>query len=341
MEASHLCVARLHQEVKRTENKDNNLNSMKMTRRRFVKAMSVITSASIAGIHTGYSRAETAFPFSSGGDSPALKAPPLSCDCHHHIYDRAFPYVDDRNLPTASVADYLKLRSRLGLARSVAIQPSSYGTDNSCLLAALSELGASSRGIAVADDTVALSELKRLDDAGVRGLRFNLGVGSVTTPEMIKPLAHRIADLGWHIEVHMRADELLGMKEVLADLPVQIVFDHFGRIPHPAGIDHPAYKLIAELVSRDRAWVKISGAYQDSVLGGPAYEDVKSLAQTMIELAPTRVIWGTDWPHPSLQTKRQAMPDDAGMMDLLSVWTRNETEISQILVSNPARLYNF
>lgn len=341
MEAGHRWMARLHQVVKRTGNKDKKMNSMEMTRRRFVKAMSVIAGASVAGSYISQSQAETDFPFSSGSGVPKLKAPPLSCDCHHHIYDRAFPYVDDRNLPTASVADYLKLRSRLGLARSVAIQPSSYGKDNSCLLAALSALGASSRGIAVTDDKVALSELKRLDAAGVRGLRFNLGAGSATTPEMIKPLAHRIADLGWHIEVHMRADELLGMREILADLPVQIVFDHFGRIPHPAGIDHPAYKLIADLVSRDRAWVKISGAYQDSVLGGPAYEDVKSLAQTMIELAPTRVIWGTDWPHPSLQTKHQAMPDDAGMMDLLTMWTRNETEISQILVSNPARLYCF
>jgi len=317
------------------------MNSMEMNRRDFVKAMTVIAGGGLVGSHAPLTRAETAYPFSAGFGSPALKVPPLACDCHHHIYDRAYPYVDDRNLPTASVADYLKLRSRLGLSRSIAIQPSSYGTDNSCLIAALAQLGSSSRGIAVVDDRVDLAELKRLDAAGIRGLRFNLGVASVTTPEMIKPLAHRIADLGWHLEIHMRADELLGMKEILSNLPVQIVFDHFGRIPHPAGIDHPAYALIVELVSQDRAWVKISGAYQDSVLGGPAYEDIKSLAQTMIELAPNRVIWGTDWPHPSLQTKRQAMPDDAGMMDLLSVWTRNGEEISKILVDNPTRLYGF
>lgn len=317
------------------------MNSMELSRRDFVKAMTVIAGAGLAGAHMPFARAAEVYPFSAGSGLPALKAPTLACDCHHHIYDRAYPYVDDRNLPTASVADYLKLRSRLGLGRSVAIQPSSYGTDNRCLVAALSELGPTSRGIAVVDDKVDIAELKRLDAAGVRGLRFNLGVASVTKPEMIKPLAHRIADLGWHVEIHMRADELLGMRDILADLPVQIVFDHFGRIPHPAGIDHPAYKLIVDLVNRDRAWVKISGAYQDSVLGGPAYEDVKSLAQTMIELAPNRVIWGTDWPHPSLQTKRQPMPDDAGMMDLLSVWTRTEVEIKQILVENPARLYGF
>lgn len=317
------------------------MNSMEMNRRDFVKAMTAIAGVGLVGSYVPLTRAETAYPFSAGSGFPALKVPPLACDCHHHIYDRAYPYVDDRNLPTASVADYLKLRSRLGLSRSIAIQPSSYGTDNSCLIAALAQLGSSSRGIAVVDDKVDLAELKRLDAAGIRGLRFNLGVASVTTPDMIKPLAHRIADLGWHLEIHMRADELLGMKEILSNLPVQIVFDHFGRIPHPAGIDHPAYSLIVELVSQDRAWVKISGAYQDSVLGGPAYEDIKSLAQTMIELAPNRVIWGTDWPHPSLQTKRQAMPDDAGMMDLLSVWTRNGEEISKILVDNPARLYGF
>jgi D-galactarolactone isomerase len=317
------------------------MTSIRMTRRDCVKAVTVVTGIGLAGAEVSMAMAEPTYPFSSGSSSPALKAPPLACDCHHHIYDRAFPYVDDRDLPTASVTDYLKLRSRLGLTRSVAIQPSSYGTDNSCLLAALAQLGSSSRAIAVVDDRVQTSELKRLDAAGVRGLRFNLGAGSVTTPQMIKPLAHRVADLGWHLEIHMRADELLGMETVLSDLPVQVVFDHFGRIPHPAGINHPAYKLIAQLVSEDRAWVKISGAYQDSVLGGPAYEDVKSLAQTMIELAPNRVIWGTDWPHPSLQSKHQPMPDDAGMMDLLTVWTRDQTEIQQILVDNPARLYRF
>lgn len=317
------------------------MNSMEMSRRRFVKTMTTLAGAGLAGTLTSFANGEAHYPFSAGSKSPTLKVPPLACDCHHHIYDRAYPYVDNRNLPTASVADYLKLRSRLRLTRSVAIQPSSYGTDNSCLVAALSLLGHTSRGIAVVDDRVELAELKRLDAAGVRGLRFNLGVASVTTPEMIKPLANRIADLGWHVEIHMRADELLGMKDILANLPVQIVFDHFGRIPHPAGIDHPAYKLIADLVSRDRAWVKISGAYQDSVLGGPAYEDVKSLAQTMIELAPHRVIWGTDWPHPSLQTKQQPMPDDAGMMDLLSVWTRTKDDVDKILVENPARLYGF
>lgn len=317
------------------------MNSMEMSRRRFVKTMTTVAGAGLALSFAPFSNAGALYPFSEGSESPMLKVPHLACDCHHHIYDRAYPYIDDRNLPTASVADYLKLRSRLRLTRSVAIQPSSYGTDNRCLMAALSQLGSSSRGIAVVDDTVESGELKRLEAAGVRGLRFNLGVASVTTPEMIKPLAQLIADLGWHIEIHMRADELLGMKEILADLPVQIVFDHFGRIPHPAGINHPAYALIADLVSQDRAWVKISGAYQDSVLGGPAYDDVKSLAQTMIELAPNRVIWGSDWPHPSLQTKHQPMPDDAGMMDLLSVWARSEDDVNKILVDNPARLYGF
>ncbi len=158
------------------------MNSMEMNRRNFVKAMTVIAGVGLVGSHAPLTRAETAYPFSAGSGLPALKAPPLAGDCYHHIYDMAYPYVDDRNLPTASVADYLKLRSRLGLSRSVAIQPSSYGTDNSGLIAAFSQLGSSSCGIAVVDDKVDLAELKRLDAARIRGLRFNLGVASVTTP---------------------------------------------------------------------------------------------------------------------------------------------------------------
>lgn len=313
---------------------------LNMSRRGFI-GLSVALGAGALSGQSVLTYGQQNYSFSSGSQPPHIKVPDFACDCHHHIYDRNYPYVDDRNLPNASVADYLRLRTRLGLNRSVAIQPSSYGTDNRCLMAALSKLGPTSRGIAVVNDRVTDAELHELQAGGVQGIRFNLGAGSATSPDMIAPLSKRIAELGWHIEVHVRANELMELERILSNLPVHIVFDHFGRLPYPDGIKHRAYRLIADLVERDRAWVKISGAYQDSVLGGPAYDDVKSVARAMIQLAPERIVWGTDWPHPSLQSKKQPMPDDAAMMDLLGVWARDETELHQILVENPARLYKF
>jgi D-galactarolactone isomerase len=311
------------------------------SRRQFVKGAAVVGGFAFAAIHGSVSLAEDAYAFSSGTQPPRLRVPALACDCHHHIYDRAFPYYDDRDLPTASVEDYQRLQKRLRLTRSVVIQPSSYGTDNRCLLAALTKLGPQSRGVAVVDDKVQMSELQRLHAHGVRALRFNLGTGSATTIAMIEPLARLISELGWHIEIHTRPDELLQLDALLNRLPVQIAFDHFGRVPVSAGNDHPVFKLIARLVDKDRAWVKVSGAYQDSVLGGPDYDDVKDLARGMIALAPERVVWGTDWPHPSLQSKKKPMPDDASMFDLLQVWARDDAQVEKILVNNPAKLYGF
>ncbi|MCO8161084.1 amidohydrolase family protein [Pseudomonas sp. 21LCFQ010] len=310
-------------------------------RRQFIKNVGVLGGLAFAASHGVTSYADEAFPYSAGTQPPRLRVPALACDCHHHIYDRAFPYYDDRNLPTASVEDYQRLQKRLGLTRSVVIQPSSYATDNRCLLAALKKLGPQSRGVAVVDDTVEVSELRRLHEHGVRAIRFNLGTGSATTVAMIEPLSKLIADLGWHIEIHTRPDELIQLDKLLTQLPVQIAFDHFGRIPLPVGNEHPVFKMIARLVDKDRAWVKVSGAYQDSVLGGPDYDDVKDLARGMIALAPERVVWGTDWPHPSLQTKKKPMPDDASMFDLLKVWAQKDEMVERILVTNPAKLYGF
>lgn len=313
---------------------------LSMTRRSFL-GLSVAVSAGVIADSPIASQAQQNFPFSAGSGRPRLKVPVLACDCHHHIYDSTYPYVDNRNLPDASVADYLKLRSRLGLTRSVVIQPSSYGIDNRCLLDSLAELGNSSRGIAVVDTSVTDAELEKLQTSGVRGIRFNFGAGSATSPEMIAPLSERIAQLGWHIEVHAGADALLALEPTFKDLPVQIVFDHFGRLPYPEPMLHDTYRLITDLLDRERAWVKVSGAYQESQRGSSGYDDVRPLAHAFIRQAPERVVWGTDWPHPSLQTKQSPMPDDAALLDLLGDWVGGEAVLQQVLVDNPARLYDF
>lgn len=129
---------------------------------------------------------------------------PDATDVHHHIYDSRFPAAPGATLrpPDATVDDYRRLQKRIGITRHVAVQPSTYGTDNSCLLDALSRFGDAARGIAVVDTTVSNSELKRLDAARVRGLRFNLVQAGATSPEMVEPLARRIQALGWHIQVN-------------------------------------------------------------------------------------------------------------------------------------------
>jgi D-galactarolactone isomerase len=258
-----------------------------------------------------------------------------------HIYDSPFPVAPNAKLrpPDATVDDYRLLQKRIGTRRNVVVTPWTYGTDNSCTLDAIAKLGAAARGVAVIDTGTAEAELKRLDDLGIRGVRFNLVVTGATTLDMLEPLSKRVNDLGWHVEIQMLSDAIIENADLLQRLPCPIVFDHMGRIPEPAGVDHPAFALMLKLIDRGRTWVKLSSAYQDSKSGPPAYGDVSKVAKAYLNSAPERMVWGSDWPHPT--EKADAKPDDAILFDLLTDWAPDEAVRDRILVGNPAALYGF
>jgi predicted TIM-barrel fold metal-dependent hydrolase len=277
--------------------------------------------------------------WSAGTEAPALKAPPNATDCHHHVYDARYPADPAATLRPgdASVDDYRALQKRLGTTRSVIVQPSTYGTDNRCTLEALAALGHTARAIAVVNDTVTDAELRRLDGLGVRGIRFNLSQAGATTAEMIEPLAKRIAPLGWHIQMNAPGPRLLELMPTLSRVPVPVVFDHLAHIPQPDGIKHPLFAQVCALLDGGRAWVKLSGAYIDTRSGPPAYADIGTVARAYVSRAPERLVWGSDWPHPTEREK----PDDAVLFDLLMDWAPDERVRHRILVENPAALYGF
>jgi predicted TIM-barrel fold metal-dependent hydrolase len=288
------------------------------------------------------SRAEQA-PFSSGTEPPKLKVPADACDCHMHIYDRRFPYVPNATLrpPEATVADYRLLQQRLGLTRTVVVTPSTYGTDNSCTLAAIAELGSTARGVAVVDPGVTDAELQRLDGLGIRGIRFNLSVGGVTTVGMIEALARRVHEKGWHVQVNISGDELVKQEALFQRLPTTIVLDHMGRFPASAGVDHPAFAVIRKLLDGGRTYVKLSGAYLNSQVGAPSYADAVKVGQALVQAAPERMLWGSDWPHPTITHANKPLPDDGVLLDLLAECAPGETTRRQILVANPELVYGF
>jgi predicted TIM-barrel fold metal-dependent hydrolase len=284
-----------------------------------------------------------AVPNSSGTSTPRFRVPPLACDSHLHIYDPRFPmaWPSLRATPEASVADFRLLQQRLGTARAVVVQPAAYGTDNAVTVDALRQLGADfARGVAVVHPQVTDGELRELHEAGVRGLRFSQHDPhtAVTTADMIEPLATRIADLGWHVQLHLKGDQIVDMADVIRRLPAQVVFDHMGRIPQPFGVRHAAYEIVRERLDAGRAWVKLSGPYLDSQTGSPRYADIKPVAKGYVAAAPERLVWGSDWPHP---TERDTKPDDAVLLDLLQEWVPDEPTRRRILVENPAALYGF
>jgi D-galactarolactone isomerase len=276
-------------------------------------------------------------PWSSGMEAPHTKAPPNATDCHHHIYDSRFPVDPKAKLQPgdATVAAYRLLQKRIGNTRNVIVQPSTYGVDNRCILDALHQFGlATTRGIAVVNTEVSDAVLRELQVAGVCGIRFNLVQAGATTPEMIMPLAERVAALGWHVQINAPAQQIAAAIPLWRSLPVPLVFDHLGHVSTPAD---PAFGAIVDLLHSGKCWVKLSGAYIDTNVGAPTYADSGAVAKAYIKEAPERLVWGTDWPHPTANDK----PDDALLFDLLAQWSPDEAVRTRILVDNPTKLYGF
>ena len=285
---------------------------------------------------------QRAVPHSAGIARPKLAAPAGACDCHMHVFDprfRASPHWT-RTPPDAPLHAYRTLQRRIGTTRAVIVNPSTYGTDNRCTLDALAKIGATARGVVVVDASVTEAELKGMADLGVRGIRVNFvspQSWGATTVDMLETLSGRVAGLGWHMQVFMLGDQIVALADVLQRLPAPIVIDHLGRLPQPAGVEHPAFGVIRKLLDGGRAWLKLSGAYMDTKVGAPGYSDVSAVARAFVESAPERVVWGSDWPH----TTAESTPDDAVLFDLLADWAPDETVRHRILVRNPERLYGF
>jgi predicted TIM-barrel fold metal-dependent hydrolase len=260
-----------------------------------------------------------------------------------HIYDAQFPQASDAAalLAAASVEEYRLIQKRLGTTRTVVVTPRNYYTDNRVTLDAIERLGpANTRGVAVLRDDVSDESLQALHEGGIRGIRFSLytPANAAASFEMVEPLAARVKNLGWHVQLHWTADQIAEHADMLQRIDSTIVFDHMGRMPQPSGISHPAHAIILRLLDQGKTWIKLSGPYLDTKLGRAGdYLDIDAVAQSWIAANTDRMVWGSDWPHPTEHDK----PDDAALMDLLGRWTSDNAIIQKILVSNPENLYGF
>jgi predicted TIM-barrel fold metal-dependent hydrolase len=289
----------------------------------------------------------TPVPFSAGTEKPTVAVPAGACDCHVHVYDGRFPAAPGARLlpPDASAGDYGQLQARIGTTRTVLVTPSTYGTDNRCMLEGLAALGEQARGVAVIGGSESDAELQRLHALGVRGVRLNLSLGVSGTADALEPLAARIAPLGWHLQLLMAPGLLASLATVLRRLPVDLVFDHFGRIAPAQAGTHPAHALLLELLAEGRAWVKLSGGCIVSPLHTVDDPALDALARSYLRCVPTRVLWGSDWPHATSSAGVQPLPDDARQLDRLAQWTAGAGQggatLQRVLVDNPRALYGF
>lgn len=271
--------------------------------------------------------------------APDFVPPPGACDTHAHVIGDGvvFPFVENRSYtpPPATEQDYLAMLAACGMSRGVLVQVSVHGTDNRYMLQALSRHPDRLRGVCVIDSGISDAELRAMHDAGVRGVRFNVLFGGGVGFDELERVAARIAPLNWHVQILMDVRDLPDLYPRMANLPVPRVIDHMGHMPVSTGMQHAGFQALCRGVQEQGWWVKLSGAYRISEQD--AYDKVTPWAQHLIEIAPDRVVWGSDWPHVGVAP----MPDTVAMLNLLAKWASDESVRNRILVDNPQRLYDF
>ncbi len=287
----------------------------------------------------------TCAPHDPNPKRPAAPVPPLACDVHAHVCgpQSRYPLIAQRlyTPPEATPAAFRHMLDALGVARGVLVQPSIYGTDNRAMLDGVASDPKRLRGVAVVPFDVATAELERLHAAGVRGVRSNIvdlkdNKGELPL-EPLRALAERIRPFGWHVEFLMHVNAFPQLDRQLADFPVELVFGHLGYVPTVEGLDTPGFAALLRLLRDGKAWVKLSAPYRLTP-GALPYPDTAPFAQALVDAAPQRLLWGSDWPHVSIKS---AMPNDGELFDLFSRWVPDAALRRRILVDHPARVYDF
>ncbi len=273
---------------------------------------------------------------------PKLKLPAGACDAHFHVfgprdkfpYAKDAPYVPEVDAPKDVLIDRHMF---LGIERGVVVQSAAHGLDNSAAADLLAEKKGSYVGVALVPVNADMSLLKKLHEQGFRGARFNylqhLG-GGPAMPELMK-LATKLAVLNWHLQLHVESSMIVKMTPELKLSPVPVVIDHMGRVEASRGLDQPGFRHLLRLMEDKRFWVKVSGLERASRQGSP-YADAVPFARKLVAEFGDRVIWGSDWPHPNLDS----IPDDGVLVDLIAEFA-NEAQRQALLVDNPMKLYKF
>ncbi|MBS0613362.1 MAG: amidohydrolase family protein [Proteobacteria bacterium] len=282
-------------------------------------------------------------PFHPAPSKPRFVPPPGAVDAHCHVFGPGarFPYAPERKYtPCDAPKEKLwALRDYLGFSRNVIVQATCHGADNRAVVDALQAANGLARGVATVNAQVSDAELRELDAAGVRGVRFNFVKRLVdTTPrEVLLDIARRIAPLGWHIVIYFEAAELPELYDFFASLPTVVVVDHMGRPDVSKPVDGPEFGLFVRLMrEHPNFWSKVSCPDRLSRVGAPSYADVAPFARQLVETFPDRVLWGSDWPHPNMKSH---MPDDGHLVDYIPTIATTAELQHKLLVDNPMRLY--
>lgn len=275
--------------------------------------------------------------------TPAFKAPAGTVDTHCHIFGPAatYPFSPTRpySPPDAPLATFRSVHDKIGVERAVIVNATVHGFDNRVVTDAIAQSEGRYLGIANINNDMSDAELLALSKAGIRGCRFAFlkRLGGVGDMKVFQRLVARVAEIGWHVDVYLEQGTVGEFSPILKALPVTYVIDHMGTIDAAKGVDDPDFKaLLALQQSDDKCWVKITGPERASATGAP-FHDAVPFAKRLVDNAPDRVIWGTDWPHPNVKV----MPNDGDLVDLIPLYAPDPGVRQKLLVSNPERLFKW
>ncbi len=275
--------------------------------------------------------------------TPRFALPADACDSHCHIFGPAsrYPYAPGRAYtpPDAPLEMFAALQAKLGIGRAVIVNASCHGSDNRPVTDAIAQSNGRYRGIANVSVETTDRELQDLKEAGIDGCRFaflkRLGTGADMSS--FHRIVERIAPLGWHVDIYLDPDTVTAFAPMLSKLPIPYVIDHMGTVAASQGVTQPNFMALLDLLRSDeKCWVKITGLERASVIGAP-FTDAVPFAAQLVQTAPDRVLWGTDWPHPNLKR----MPNDADLVDVVAAYAPDAATRQKLLVDNPSRLFGF
>jgi predicted TIM-barrel fold metal-dependent hydrolase len=278
--------------------------------------------------------------FLSHRRKPRFELPPGTCDAHCHVFGPAskFPYAPNRRYtPEDAPKEMLAaLHAHLTIERAVIVQASCHGTDNAAMLDCIASDPKRYRGVAIVNDSFTEKDFDKLDAGGVRGARFNFvkHLGGAPNMAVFNRVIDRIKGRGWHVVLHVDAPDIIPLSDMMRKLPLPFVVDHMGRVPSAAGVDQPPLRALIELSYLENCWIKVCGAERISM---PPYSAAVPIAHALVEAAPDRVLWGTDFPHPNATHEA----DEADLVDLVLQFAPDALAQKRLLVDNPARLYGF
>jgi 2-pyrone-4,6-dicarboxylate lactonase len=274
---------------------------------------------------------------------PKFKPPPLACDAHCHVFGPAskFPYVPDAAYwpPDSPFEDLQRLHRILGIERAVIVHASCHGADMRVTLDAIARSGGKYRGTAIIDASYTEKHFLEMHEGGIRGVRFNFVKHLGGRPDMalFDRTVARLKEMGWHLILHLDSADLVEFRKKFEAIAVPMVIDHMGRVKAAEGLEQEPFRILLSFMRNENFWVKVCGAERVSSKG-PPFDDALPFARALIQAAPGRILWGTDWPHPNVG---KHMPNDGDLVDLFARMAPEPELQRRILVENPARLYGF